>query len=137
VFFDTNLFIYLFEGSGPESRRVADLRRRMIERRDHLFTSALTLGEVLVKPVRTGDEALAHRWATAITTTATVLPFSAEAAPLFARIRAERSIAAPDAMQLASAAASGIDLFITNDDRLSRLVVPEIHFITSLHRAFL
>lgn len=135
VFFDTNLFIYLFEGSGPENQRVADLRRRMIERRDHLFTSALTLGEVLVKPLRNGDEILANRWARAISAAATVVPFSADAAPVFARIRAERPVAPPDAIQLATAAAAGVDLFITNDERLSRFVVPEIQFICSLERA--
>ncbi|SRR5579875_109797 len=40
-----------------------------------------------------------------------------------------------EAIQLACAAAAGMDLFITNDDRLSRKRVPEIKFITSLQRA--
>jgi hypothetical protein len=44
---------------------------------------------------------------------------------------------APDAIQLACAAAAGVDLFITNDDRLSRKHVPEVKFITSLERAYL
>ena len=137
VFWDTNLFVYLVEGNRPEAARVVELRRRMIERRDHLFTSALTLGEVLVKPIKSGDEVLAAQWQRAISTSATVVPFSSDAAPVFARIRAERSIAAPDAIQLATAAVSGIDLFVTNDDRLSRCVVPGIQFISSLERAFL
>ena len=47
VFWDTNLFIYLIEDEGERARRVAGLRERMIEREDELFTSALTLGEVL------------------------------------------------------------------------------------------
>jgi hypothetical protein len=38
-------------------------------------------------------------------------------------------------MQLATAAASGIDLFITNDTRLSRVIVPGIDFISSLERS--
>ena len=41
----------------------------------------------------------------------------------------------PDAIQLACAASVGIDLFITNDDRLSRKNIPGINFITSLARA--
>ena len=44
---------------------------------------------------------------------------------------------APDAIQLACAAAGGTDLFITNDDRLSRKNVPGIAFIQSLQRTFL
>ena len=44
---------------------------------------------------------------------------------------------APDAIQLACAAAAGVDLFITNDDRLSRKHVADVKFIASLERAYL
>ena len=50
VFWDTNLFIYLMEGSGERTRTVVSLRERMLARGDELYTSALTLGEILVKP---------------------------------------------------------------------------------------
>jgi len=43
----------------------------------------------------------------------------------------------PDAIQLACAALVGVDLFVTNDDRLSRLTVPGIEFLVPLDRAFL
>ena len=49
----------------------------------------------------------------------------------------DRTIRAPDAIQLACAASGGTDLFITNDDRLSRKNVPGIAFIQSLGRTFL
>ena len=48
IFWDTNLFIYLFEDHSPRSQHVAALRERMLERNDQLCTSTLTLGEVLV-----------------------------------------------------------------------------------------
>jgi len=137
VFWDTNLFIYLFEGRGAQADRVVALRERILERRDQLFTSALTLGEILVKPVEADDTALAGRYTRTIEATAVVIPFSVEAAPIYARIRLDRSIRPPDAIQLACAAAAEIDLFVTNDDRLSRKSVPGIQFITSLERAFL
>ena len=54
-----------------------------------------------------------------------------------AAIRADRTIRAPDTIQLACAAAAGVDLFITNDDRLSRKVMPGVKFITSLAGAYL
>jgi uncharacterized protein len=60
IFWDTNLFIYLFEHYGKLSRRVADLRGAMLWRGDRLLTSTLTLGEVLVKPVESGDQRLAR-----------------------------------------------------------------------------
>lgn len=137
IFFDTNLFIYLFEGRGVEADRVSALRERILERQDQLFTSALTLGEILVKPMETKNAALVERYTSAIEATATVVPFAAEASPLYARIRLDRSIRPPDAIQLACAAAAEIDLFVTNDERLSRKTVPGIEFITSLERAFL
>ena len=137
VFWDTNLFVYLIEGTGARAESVAALRRRMIERGDELLTSALTLGELLVKPVETGDDELRDRYLQAMDEAVTVLPFDARAAPRFAAIRGDRSIRAPDAIQLACAAADGTDLFITNDDRLSRKNVPGIAFIQSLDRTFL
>ena len=135
VFWDTNLFVYLFEG-GEYASRMRDIRSRMLERGDLLFTSALTLGELLVKPRQKGEAAVRDH-ETTMRQIATILPFDAAAAPRYAAIRADRTIKAPDAIQLACAAAAGIDLFITNDDRLSRKHVPGVKFITSLDRAYL
>ena len=137
VFWDTNLFVYLVEDRGERAERVAALRRRMIERDDELLTSALTLGEVLVKPMEVGDENLVRRYEQVIGTGATVLPFDLRAAPKFAEIRRDRSIRAPDAIQLACASAASTDLFITNDERLSRKNIRGIHFIQSLEKAML
>jgi len=38
----------------------------------------------------------------------------------------------PDAIQLACASQANTDLFITNDDRLSKKVIAGVQFITSL-----
>ena len=137
IFWDTNLFVYLLEDKGELTERVVALRERMVERRDDLLTSTLTLGEILVKPVEAEDENLVRRYEQAITAAATVLPFDRNAAVAFARIRHDRSIAPPDAIQLACASVAGVDMFITNDHRLSRKVVPGIHFIQPLENAAL
>jgi uncharacterized protein len=137
VFWDTNLFIYLLEGSGPQSDRVAQVRERMLERDDELCTSMLTLGEVLVKPAERGDEALRRRYEDVLAQTARLIAFDRDTARRYAEIRRNRSIRPPDAIQLACAAQVGVDLFITNDDRLSRLSVPGIQFLVPLERAFL
>ena len=132
IFWDTHLFIYLFEDKGELAERVVSLRERMIERQDQLLTSALTLGEILVKPVEAGEAELTRRYERAITASAAVLPFDQAAAAVFAKVRQGGSIRPADAIQLACAAVAGVDLFITNDQRLSRQVVPGIHFIQSL-----
>jgi len=137
VFWDTNLFIYLFEDYGDLSRRVTEIRARMLTRGDDLLTSALTLGEVLVKPIEAGNAALAARYEDAIARSATVIPFTRETARLYADIRRDRTVRAPDAIQLACAAHARVDLFITNDDRLTHATVAGIHFVQSIRRAFL
>ena len=134
IFWDTNLFVYLIEG-GPLSRRVADLRSRMIERGDQLVTSALSLGEVLVKPIEAERDDLRQAYERAITATAVVVPFDRAVAVRYAAIRGDRAVKPPDAIQLACASHVGVDLFITNDDRLSKKRVPGIHFLTSLEKA--
>lgn len=135
VFWDTNLFIYLFEGHGPLGRRVIALRQAMIARGDQLVTSALTLGEVLVKPIERRDTELSQKYEEAITATALVIPFDVKAARTYAALRGDRSLRAPDAIQLACAAGARVDLFITNDTRLQTKHVEGIQFIVPLERA--
>ncbi|MGA8224757.1 MAG: PIN domain-containing protein [Candidatus Acidiferrales bacterium] len=135
IFWDTNLFIYLLEGHGALGKRVVELRQSMLSRGDQLVTSALTLGEVLVKPIERGEHNLAARYEEAIEAASLVIPFEARAARIYAELRTDRSLRAPDAIQLACAAAAGVDLFITNDTRLHAKQVAGIQFIVSLERA--
>jgi predicted nucleic acid-binding protein len=137
VFWDTNLFIYLFEDYGELSKEVSGLRQRMISRGDQLFTSTLTLGEILVKPIEKGDDELRRAYLQAVTVAVVMLPFDQETAEHYARIRQDRTIKAPDAIQLACAAQARIDLFITNDDHLKGKVVSGIQFIASLKGAYI
>jgi predicted nucleic acid-binding protein len=137
VFWDTNLFIYLIEDYGELSAKVAELRRRMLVREDQLYTSTLTLGEVLVKPLEADNPQLARGYEEALTRGAILVPFDAGAARQYASLRRDRTIRPPDAVQLACAAQTHIDLFVTNDERLSQKVVPGIQFIASLQKAFL
>jgi predicted nucleic acid-binding protein len=124
------------EDKGALAERVEELWRGMKSRGDHLYTSALTLGEVLVKPSGDGAIALGQEYQRLLRhPKITVLPFDVSVAPYYARVRADRSIRPPDAIQLAIASAAEIDLFITNDERLGRKNIAGIKFITSLNRA--
>ncbi len=106
----------------------------MLVRGDQLLTSAMTLGEVLVKPVQSGDSKTADYYQKLITTTAVLLPFEEKAALVYARLRADRSLRPPDAIQLACAASAGVDLFITSDLHLHSRQIPGIQFIAPLDR---
>ena len=134
IFWDTNLYIYLFEGYGELSKRTTELRARMLARGDQLLTSTLTLGELLVKPMEQGQLDLCRKYETAVATSSILLPFDITAAKIYGSLRADRSLRAPDAIQLACAASTGVDLFVTNDARLQAKQVRGIQFIVALDR---
>ena len=108
----------------------------MLERGDRLFTSSLSLAEVMVRPMAAGGD-VARRYETAMTRAATIVPFDVAAAQFYAALRSDRSLSPADLTQLSCAAAAGIDMFITNDDRLSGKVITRVKFISPLARAFL
>lgn len=135
VFWDSNLYIYLLEGHSPEVELVTKLRAAMLARGDQLVTSTFTLGEVLVKPIEKKEEELIRKYNQAIVASSLLVNFDVRAARIYAALRADRSIRSPDAIQLACAAAAGVDLFITNDERLHSKQVEGIQFIVPLGRA--
>ena len=134
IFWDTNLFIYLFEDYKTLSRQTESLRKEMLSRGDQLLTSTLTVGEVLVKPQEQGATDISRKYEQAITSAALVISFDLNAAKIYAALRQDRSLRAPDAIQLACAASAGVDLFVTNDDHLQGRHVDGIQFIVALER---
>jgi predicted nucleic acid-binding protein len=134
IFWDTNLFIYLWEDYGALSQAVEELRAKMLRRGDQLVTSTLTLGEILVKPTVAGNTELCRKYEEAISRVALLVPLDARVARLYASIRRDRLLRAPDVIQLASAASVGTDLFVTNDGHLQGKLVSGIQFIVPLDR---
>jgi predicted nucleic acid-binding protein len=135
VFWDTNLFIYLFENNAEWTPRVVELRQGMRSRRDDLLTSWLTVGETLTKPKEVGNAILEKSYLNFfLSGSIELVAFEAEAAKRYAEIRSRERVRPADAIQLACAAAAQTDLFVTNDRRLSGLVVSGITFITGLAR---
>jgi uncharacterized protein len=134
VFFDTNIFIYMFEGLEPNRSRMLEIRKRMLDRGDRIVTSAMTLAEVLVRPTKLGQTSLIEQYDRAIRSTALVISFDASVAWRYATLRATHTLRSADAIQLACAAHFGVDLFITNDIHLHKLNVPGIGFIAPLDR---
>jgi uncharacterized protein len=137
IFWDSNLFIYLFEEYGENTERVAQLRSQMLKRNDQLLTSTFTLGEILVKPIEMGLHATRRKYEEVMQSIATLVPLDVEVATIYASIRQDRTIKSPDAIQLSCAAHARTDLFITNDGHLAGKVIPGIHFIVPLERALL
>jgi predicted nucleic acid-binding protein len=132
IFWDSNLFIYFFEGNDARAAATRKLRQNMLERGDQLLTSSLTMGEILVKPASTNDQARCRLYEDVVGKTAVVLPFDLNAARRYAAIRSSTPIKGPDAIQLACASEAHVDLFVTNDRRLQGKKVDGIQFIVAL-----
>ena len=135
IFWDSNLFIYLFEKNAEWSQRVVEFRHRMRQRQDELLTSCLTVGEVLTKPKELGNTTLEKAYLNFFSGgSVELVAFDLEAAKHYGNIRSHERVRPADAIQLACAAAAGTDLFVTNDSRLSKLVVQGVTFITGIDR---
>ncbi len=134
-FWDTNIFIYLLDAKGEWNEAARLLRNSMKQHGIQLVTSTMTLGELQVGARKAGDAAMALRYRAALLRTATIVPFDEDAAAHYAEVRATTSVRGPDAIQLACAAAHGIELFVTNDNRLHKARVAGIHFIVPIATA--
>ena len=133
IFWDTMIFAYWFEDHKKLSRRVEQIHEHMQRRGDVLCSSLFVLNEVLVGPMRTNDLAAADLIEQYFHSSAiTLLPYPSRAVRIFAGLRAQQGIKSLDALHLATAAAAGIDLFLTNDHRLQKVAVHGISFIAAL-----
>jgi predicted nucleic acid-binding protein len=135
IFWDTNVFIYLFENHPVYHAEVQELRKKMLDRGDELLTSWLTVGEIQVESSTSPNRAATAVYKDAIVASSQLLTFGEDAAESYRVIRNTTNVRGPDAMQLACAAAAGVELFVTNDKKLQSLRIPGIHFIASIAAA--
>ncbi|MCU1223929.1 MAG: PilT protein-like protein [Edaphobacter sp.] len=86
-----------------------------------IVTSTLTLTEVLVHPLRRGDQVLARQYSRILLNASHVqtLAVSPVIASEAAHLRASRGYKTPDAIQLATAQSGHATFFVTNDEALS------------------
>lgn len=133
IYWDTMLFVYLFEDHPHYAPQVESIYKRMLQRGDTLLTSTLSVGEALTGPMKGADTKLIQDIKRLFgSNEVELLPFLSSTAEIFASIRAKGGISPPDAIHLATAAEARTDLFLTNDKYLHGLTIPGIHFITGL-----
>jgi predicted nucleic acid-binding protein len=127
------IFVYWMENHESYAQQIRTIYSRMLDRGDQLCTSVFTLSELLVGPVKRDDGRLYEACKAFLTgPNVELVPYTTDTAIRFADIRAKNSVKPPDAIHLACAACSGIDLFITNDQRLRRLTIEGIRFIDGI-----
>jgi predicted nucleic acid-binding protein len=127
------IFIYLLEGHPDLGPLVKSLHAAMQHHKSQLFTSAFTVGEVLagLEKLRAADLlTVAQNFFSS--SQVETLPFDLATAKIYGSVRAQTNVSAQDAIHIATAAHTGVDLFITNDKKLQRLSVPGIRFIAGL-----
>ena len=133
IYWDTMLFVYIFEANPNHGPRTREIRGKMEKRGDSLCTSLLTVGEALTGCYKRGTPEVASQIVDALRPPAVeLLPFTLEVAERYARIRAQHRVTPADAIHLATAAVSKVNLFLTNDRKLSKLTIPGIDFVAGL-----
>jgi predicted nucleic acid-binding protein len=120
VFLDSAPLIYFIEGHSAYQPILSDLFDFNDKGGFFFVTSSVTLLEVLVKPLREGQNAIAEQYRNILTTAAGIELFdiTTAIAEQAAQLRARYNIKTPDAIQIATSIEIGADYFLTNDNRL-------------------
>jgi predicted nucleic acid-binding protein len=115
LFVDTAPFIYFIE-KNPDYLQVVDVIFQAADRKEVvLFSSSLTIIEVLVKPLRLKRNDLVDIYESILTNSPSIkiLGLDLNIARYSAEIRAKYNFKTPDAIQLATALLAKSDFFIT------------------------
>ncbi len=123
IYVDTNAVIYCIERIEPYLTASAPLWDSLDAGLASVMTSELTLLEVLVKPLREGNAALASLYRTVLLGTAgfSALPITRSILESAAQLRAAHQLKSPDAIHAATALAHGSKLFVSNDTGFRRV----------------
>jgi uncharacterized protein len=134
VYWDTMLFIYLLEGNKQFGLQVRSIYDRMSVRGDSLYTSFVSMGEVLAGVQASPQKAQTIRDAFSAMKVQ-FLAFDGGAVDTFASLRGVQRLATADSIHLACAASRGIDLFLTGDKQLTKQIVSGVQFISSIENS--
>lgn len=108
------------EGHSPYQAILSSLFEANDKGNFSFVTSSVTLLEVVVKPLREGQIAIAKQYRDILTTAPGIEVFdvTSAVAEQAAQLRAKYNLRTPDAIQLATSIELGADYFLTNDNRL-------------------
>ncbi len=133
VYIDTAPIIYGIEKNPDFSHILLPLWQSAQTGQVTITTSALTLLEVLVLPIKQNDTLLIQAYEQALTAAETqLIPITNDILRQAANIRAQFNLKTPDAIHAASGLVSGCVQFITNDSifrRVTGLNVVVLHEI--------
>ena len=125
---DSSIFIYHFEEHPRYKGLCAEAFDLMETHVIHAVTSTVTLVEVLVQPIKIGDQGLSSRYEQYLRfgPSLTLRVLDSDLARRAAQLRARYQLRTPDAVQIAAALEFGAPVFLTNDDRLRKVTEVEV-----------
>jgi predicted nucleic acid-binding protein len=131
---DSNVLIYVLEGSGPLAKAAAALLDRIASGEVEGVLATLAIAEVATGPARAGDLQMVRRYANELSSLegVQVVPLDIEVAVEAALIRGSGSLTLTDAIHLASARMAGASAFVTNDRRITSLPGLEVAYLNEL-----
>ena len=117
VYFDTNVFIYLVEGYPAFQTSLNEIREAILHQEAEIFTSELTLCEVLVIPFRLNNTEIVNIYRQLIEESGAfnLLPTKRETYIRASLIRAQMGLKMADAIHMATAVECGCEVFVSND----------------------
>ena len=126
---DTAPLIYFMEQNLTYLETVRAFFQGMSQGEFQVVTSTVTLTEILVHPLRTGNTELAQQYRDILLDqeNLTTFPVSPGIAELAAQLRAMQNLRTPDAIQIATAIQGGSAFFLTNDSRLP--AIPDLKIL--------
>jgi predicted nucleic acid-binding protein len=123
VYIETAPFIYIVERPPASAEIIANIFQFINLQAIEMFTSTVTLTEVLTKPIKLGDKSIEQRHLDLFNNTQllSLIPVTKEIALQAAQLRAAYGLRTPDALHLATALNQGCNAFLTNDKALRRV----------------
>ena len=121
--FDTAPIIYFVEANPRYDAVITEIFQRVDIGAVQGVTSVISLLEVIVMPIRSGNNVLRQQYTDLLLQSAHLdtQSVTAEAAQYAADLRARYSLRTPDALQVAVAIVAGCQAFLTNDIALKRV----------------
>lgn len=123
IYLDTSVYIYFFEGHSKFSSSVEEILVECTKKQITIIASTLLTTELLVAPLKIGNDELVEKYSNL----AGYLPnmhyvsFSLNISVKAAEFRAKYNMATPDAIHLATAVDSKVDMFFTGDKKLAKI----------------
>ena len=130
IFLDTNVYVYALENEDLLGKKARELFTSISEKKPHIYTSVLTVAEVLTGVFKKGLEARIEEYLEFISGNGSikVLDIDRKISIASAQLRAElelkkkNKLKTPDSLQLACALSVGSNKFVTADKNIPKKI---------------